>query len=266
MRKRTSQIRDLLQPRTAYQIAPLQTLTRARGNTDGEFNIRVVKCPTAHKYFLSFFLSPSTTDSRRTASSSARLYPLRRAATIAAPVRLSWSPASIAVAAVLEIVLKVASTKAHAVTRLICFSPSTLLQITATQACRSFHKTLLVGKHSKLHFNQPPLFNMAPSIQLSRRGDITDAKVGNTSIPVIAVVGFGVAGSILLFVIIWVSLSVYRKRAKKKREEARGAAFLTVKGVMKESVSSSGPLPACVALPSPSCSITSLLTSAVLFQ
>lgn len=84
---------------------------------------------------------------------------------------------------------------------------------------------------------------MAPTTQFFKRGDITDAKVGNTNVPVIVVVGFGVAGALLLFVVIWISLKACRKRAKKRREDARGAAFLTVKGVMKES--SGGPLPSC---------------------
>ena len=90
---------------------------------------------------------------------------------------------------------------------------------------------------------------MAPSIYLQRRSDITDAKLGNTNIPIIAFVGFCIAGSLILFLIIWVVLRICRQRAKKKRENDRGAAFLTVKGVMKESISSIGPLPACVAVP-----------------
>lgn len=89
---------------------------------------------------------------------------------------------------------------------------------------------------------------MAPyNAQLGRRDDAgsTDEK---KPLPVFAIIGFGIAGLLLIIVLVWVAVALWRKRQKKKREDSRGAAFLTVKGLVKERDSfwSAGALPACV--------------------
>lgn len=82
---------------------------------------------------------------------------------------------------------------------------------------------------------------MAPYVALAARANADGSSGG---LPTIAIIGFIVAGLLLLAVGIWFLVSFIRKRAQKKREAERGAAFLTVKGVVKESMSSIGPLPA----------------------
>ncbi|KAI5119973.1 hypothetical protein M0805_004352 [Coniferiporia weirii] len=78
---------------------------------------------------------------------------------------------------------------------------------------------------------------MAPSaILLERSSDpSTSAIKSGTSIPTTAIAGFCVAAVLVLSVSIWLGVSFYRKRERRKREEKRGSAFLTVKGVVKES-------------------------------
>lgn len=85
---------------------------------------------------------------------------------------------------------------------------------------------------------------MAPFVRISKRVDT----VGSTGLPVVAWIGFGVAGLLVVILAVWLSVRAYRRKAKKKREDDRGAAFLTVKGIVKDSVSSVGPLPAYVCL------------------
>ncbi|KAI0058650.1 hypothetical protein BV25DRAFT_1790558, partial [Artomyces pyxidatus] len=55
----------------------------------------------------------------------------------------------------------------------------------------------------------------------------------NTITPTI-IAGIAVAGCVLAAVALWLGIRAYRKRATRKREEARNAAFLTVKGIVKE--------------------------------
>lgn len=78
---------------------------------------------------------------------------------------------------------------------------------------------------------------MAPhtntNVQLLRRDDASST-TDEKSLPIIALVGFGLAGLVLLILVIWLSIVFWRKRQKKKRADERGAAFLTVKGLVTE--------------------------------
>ncbi|TFK40285.1 hypothetical protein BDQ12DRAFT_490822 [Crucibulum laeve] len=68
-----------------------------------------------------------------------------------------------------------------------------------------------------------------PAIHLLRRDD-SDSSPLNP----IYIAGFAVVGAIVLGVAIWLALRFHRKRAAAKREETRGAAFLSVRGLVKE--------------------------------
>jgi uncharacterized SAM-binding protein YcdF (DUF218 family) len=74
---------------------------------------------------------------------------------------------------------------------------------------------------------------MSPIIDyhLHRRDDAGSTQ---NKLPIIALIGFGIAGVIVLVLTAWLSVMFWRKRQKKKREDARGAAFITVKGVVKD--------------------------------
>lgn len=50
----------------------------------------------------------------------------------------------------------------------------------------------------------------------------------------IYVAGFTVAGVIVLGLAVWFGIRIYRRRSAIKREDERGAAFLSVRGVVKD--------------------------------
>jgi hypothetical protein len=76
---------------------------------------------------------------------------------------------------------------------------------------------------------------MAPfSTKLAARSLLSGGGSSGSGFPTIAIVGFIVAGVIALLVVLWIIIRFYRKRAQRKRENARGAAFLSVKGLVNE--------------------------------
>lgn len=78
---------------------------------------------------------------------------------------------------------------------------------------------------------------MAPLNIFKRTSDSSSSsiQIGTLSVPVYAVIGIAVIVAILLGLAIWLIVKTVRKRARRRREDDRGAAFLTVKGVMKDS-------------------------------
>ncbi|KAJ7170595.1 hypothetical protein C8R43DRAFT_875389 [Mycena crocata] len=70
-----------------------------------------------------------------------------------------------------------------------------------------------------------------PALQLFRRNDplATISPLSPTSIA-----GIALAGAIVLCLCIWLGIRKYRRRAQKKREKARIAAFTPVRGVYRE--------------------------------
>lgn len=78
---------------------------------------------------------------------------------------------------------------------------------------------------------------MAPSLSLLPRASNYGA-ASSSGLPTIVIVGFVVAGVIVLLVAGWLGLRWYRKRAARKRDNARGAAFLSVRGLVKDDGSS----------------------------
>ena len=85
---------------------------------------------------------------------------------------------------------------------------------------------------------------MAPTPILEKRVNTAQGALGSST-STIAYVGFGIAACVGLAIAIILTVVWYRKRARRAREDERGAAFLTVKGVIKED-STSEPLPAYV--------------------
>lgn len=78
---------------------------------------------------------------------------------------------------------------------------------------------------------------MAPSISLVRRASYGAAS--SSGLPTTVIVGFVIAGVLVLIVGAWIGVRRYRKRAANKRDNARGAAFLSVRGLVKEDGSAS---------------------------
>jgi membrane protein implicated in regulation of membrane protease activity len=74
---------------------------------------------------------------------------------------------------------------------------------------------------------------MAPTVFLTAR-DVLGGAAGSHDFPVLAIAGFATAGGILLLVGLWLLIRVVRKRAQRRREDKRGAAFLSVKGLVNE--------------------------------
>lgn len=87
---------------------------------------------------------------------------------------------------------------------------------------------------------------MAPLNLFKRIGVAQEAASSSDGISSVAYVGFGVAGLVVLGVIGTMLFIWYRRKMKLEKEEERGLAFLTVKGVMKEGSGSSEPLPSYV--------------------
>jgi hypothetical protein len=77
---------------------------------------------------------------------------------------------------------------------------------------------------------------MAP---FSARSLLSTGAASSSSLPTIAIVGFIVAGAIALLALGWMVIRVIRKRIQRKRENSRGAAFLSVKGLVKEGAEAS---------------------------
>lgn len=82
---------------------------------------------------------------------------------------------------------------------------------------------------------------MAPSLppqQLVQRdtgASSPSVKIGSLTLPVIALIGICIAGFAVLLIFVWMVVRLYRKRQRRLREGERDSAFLTVKGVFKES-------------------------------
>jgi hypothetical protein len=77
---------------------------------------------------------------------------------------------------------------------------------------------------------------MAP---FSARSLLSTGAASSSSLPTIAIVGFIVAGAIALLALGWMVIRVIRKRIQRKRENSRGAAFLSVKGLVTEGAEAS---------------------------
>ena len=75
---------------------------------------------------------------------------------------------------------------------------------------------------------------MAPSTSLVSRDGFGYSASSKSGLPTMAIIGFVVAGIILAIVGGWLGVRLYRKRAQRKRDNARGAAFLSVRGLVKE--------------------------------
>lgn len=48
------------------------------------------------------------------------------------------------------------------------------------------------------------------------------------------IIGFSIAGAILLGIALWLGIYLYRKRLARKRQDQMGSAFLSVRGLVKE--------------------------------
>lgn len=83
---------------------------------------------------------------------------------------------------------------------------------------------------------------MAPYNQIFQRDD-GSAALGAGGVSPIAIAGFCLVGVVLFGLALWAVVYVYRKRQRNKREKAQGAAFLTVKGVVKDTTGEKSPLP-----------------------
>ncbi|KAH8112625.1 hypothetical protein DFH11DRAFT_1545597 [Phellopilus nigrolimitatus] len=79
---------------------------------------------------------------------------------------------------------------------------------------------------------------MAPRPAIRRR-DASDnsgsgIQIGSAYFPIFSLVGLGIAVLAVLVLVVWLSVIVCRRRARRKRQNKRGPAFLIVKGVIKE--------------------------------
>jgi len=70
-----------------------------------------------------------------------------------------------------------------------------------------------------------------PSIKLSSRG-LNDTSA-SSQLYTTDIVGFCLAGAVFLVIIV-VCIQILRKRASSKRDDARGAAFLSVRGLVRD--------------------------------
>ncbi|EJD07141.1 uncharacterized protein FOMMEDRAFT_165738 [Fomitiporia mediterranea MF3/22] len=79
---------------------------------------------------------------------------------------------------------------------------------------------------------------MAPSTIIQKRASDAssspDVDIGSLQIPIYGLVGIGIAVVALISLVLCLGIRAHRKRARRKREEKRNSAFLTVKGVVKE--------------------------------
>ncbi|TFY83631.1 hypothetical protein EWM64_g384 [Hericium alpestre] len=74
---------------------------------------------------------------------------------------------------------------------------------------------------------------MAPHAVLFTRDALDDADRSGSSSKGTIIAGICVAAASALAVALWLGIRWYRKRLQRKREDARGAAFLNVKGIVK---------------------------------
>ncbi|KAK0228847.1 hypothetical protein IW262DRAFT_645398 [Armillaria fumosa] len=66
------------------------------------------------------------------------------------------------------------------------------------------------------------------------RDENSEAMSTSSSLRPIYIAGFVVVGVLLLGVALWLAIRTYRRRAQAKREESLGAAFLSVKGLVRD--------------------------------
>ncbi|KAK0196809.1 hypothetical protein F5146DRAFT_1013017 [Armillaria mellea] len=66
------------------------------------------------------------------------------------------------------------------------------------------------------------------------RDENSEAMSTSSSLRPIYIAGFVVVGILLLGVALWLAIRTYRRRAQAKREESLGAAFLSVKGLVRD--------------------------------
>lgn len=80
-----------------------------------------------------------------------------------------------------------------------------------------------------------------PAIHLSIRSD------DSLGISPTYIAGIAVAGSLVLGLVVWLSIRMYRERARARREAVAGGAFLSIRGLYKETEDSEkSPLPESV--------------------
>lgn len=79
--------------------------------------------------------------------------------------------------------------------------------------------------------------------QLLGRNETSSAMSPSSSLGSIYIAGFVTAGVIILGIAFWLAFRAYTKRARAKRDEDRGAAFLSVRGLVKEGDEEKEPLP-----------------------
>jgi hypothetical protein len=72
-------------------------------------------------------------------------------------------------------------------------------------------------------------------VHLLSRDDNLPRSQSSLSFGPVYIIGIALVGCILLGISTWLLLRLYRKRLRAKREDARGAAFLSVKGLVRES-------------------------------
>jgi hypothetical protein len=73
---------------------------------------------------------------------------------------------------------------------------------------------------------------MAP--YLLSRSDSTDASGDLPISKTVYIVGFTIAGLLAVTSVMWIALRFFRRKLQAKRAEERGAAFLNVRGVVRE--------------------------------
>lgn len=114
------------------------------------------------------------------------------------------------------------------VPRLLNYRVNVLDFILTTQS-HSLHKSLLL---SQIHLNpsEPPVnSSMAPQpIRILPRAG------GDSSSTGLYVAGFLVAGLVFIGAVAWLTVRFLRKRAQRNAEDKRGAAFLNVRGLIRE--------------------------------
>ncbi|KAF9019386.1 hypothetical protein BDZ89DRAFT_1073048 [Hymenopellis radicata] len=78
---------------------------------------------------------------------------------------------------------------------------------------------------------------------LNTRDENSEVMSGSSSLRPVYIAGFCVVGAILIGLAIWLSIRIYRRRAQAKRDNVRGAAFLSVKGLVRVEATEKEPLP-----------------------
>lgn len=70
-----------------------------------------------------------------------------------------------------------------------------------------------------------------------RAGGSTSAAQDDRGISAMYIVGFAIAGVVVLGIILWLGIHLYRKRRERQRQDRMGTAFLSVRGLVKENES-----------------------------